>query len=176
MKLLVIYGPPSAGKLTVSNQVAARTDFRVFHNHLTSDLYKEVLEFGTPEFWDKVFALRKDIIQTAVENDVNLIFTFCYNPKPINIEFIKDIKSIVSESGGETYFVRLDCEQEELLKRVESDSRKSFGKLTDKEKLLKNISEHDYSIQIDSEHSIYINNTTKPAQETAEEIIKTFGF
>jgi len=33
MRLLVIFGPPSVGKMTVGREVAARSGFRLFHNH-----------------------------------------------------------------------------------------------------------------------------------------------
>ena len=53
MKLIIIYGPPAAGKLTVANAIAERTGIKVFHNHLSIDCVKPVIEFGTPAFWPK---------------------------------------------------------------------------------------------------------------------------
>ena len=38
MKLVILYGPPGVGKLTVGRELAARTGFKLFHNHLTVDL------------------------------------------------------------------------------------------------------------------------------------------
>ena len=35
MKLIIIHGPPAAGKLTTANEIAAATGFKVFHNHLS---------------------------------------------------------------------------------------------------------------------------------------------
>jgi len=32
--LLCIIGPPAVGKMTVGDAIAARTGYRVFHNHL----------------------------------------------------------------------------------------------------------------------------------------------
>lgn len=34
MKLMFIYGPPAAGKLTVAKALCAHTGFKLFHNHL----------------------------------------------------------------------------------------------------------------------------------------------
>jgi hypothetical protein len=34
----------------VAKEVAALTGFKLFHNHLTIDLYKSIFEFGTDHF------------------------------------------------------------------------------------------------------------------------------
>jgi hypothetical protein len=33
MRLLLIIGPPAVGKMTVGREIAAHSDFRLFHNH-----------------------------------------------------------------------------------------------------------------------------------------------
>ena len=38
MKLVVLHGPPAAGKLTVALELEPLTGFQVFHHHLTVDL------------------------------------------------------------------------------------------------------------------------------------------
>ena len=50
MKLIFIYGSPAVGKLTVAQEIAEQTDFKVFHNHLTIDAVTPVFEFGTVPF------------------------------------------------------------------------------------------------------------------------------
>jgi hypothetical protein len=62
MKLIFIYGMPAVGKLTVAQELAAITGYRLFHNHLVVDLLLTVFEFGGPqfvalreEFWLSVF-------------------------------------------------------------------------------------------------------------------------
>jgi predicted kinase len=44
-KLLLLYGRPAVGKLTVAREVAALTGGRLFHNHLTVNLALSVFEF-----------------------------------------------------------------------------------------------------------------------------------
>ena len=44
MKLIVIYGPPAAGKLTVSKELSRITGYKVFHNHLAIDFIESVLD------------------------------------------------------------------------------------------------------------------------------------
>lgn len=50
MNLVVIYGPPASGKLTVAQELSAITGYKLFHNHLTVNAVAALFEFGTPEF------------------------------------------------------------------------------------------------------------------------------
>jgi hypothetical protein len=50
MRLLVIFGPPAVGKMTVGREVAARSSFRLFHNHASIEPLLEVFGFGVPSF------------------------------------------------------------------------------------------------------------------------------
>lgn len=65
MKLLLIHGAPATGKLTVSLEIARRTGFRVFHNHLSIDCVKPVFEFGSKAFWRVVRMIRNETIAEA---------------------------------------------------------------------------------------------------------------
>ena len=47
MKLLLIIGPPAVGKMTVGREIAARSGFRLFHNHHTIEPLVEVFGYGT---------------------------------------------------------------------------------------------------------------------------------
>ena len=48
--LLFIIGPVAVGKMSVGFEVAARTGFRLFHNHLTIEPVVRFFEFGSPPF------------------------------------------------------------------------------------------------------------------------------
>ena len=50
MTLLIIYGAPAAGKLTIATEIARRTGFKLFHNHVSIDCVKPVFDFGTRPF------------------------------------------------------------------------------------------------------------------------------
>lgn len=45
MELVVIYGAPGVGKLTVARELARKTGYKLFHNHLTVDLVKSLFDF-----------------------------------------------------------------------------------------------------------------------------------
>jgi hypothetical protein len=128
MQLVFIHGAPAVGKLTVARELAARTGFRLFHNHLTVDLVGSVFAFGSEPF----VQLREEIwlatFREAARHDVSLIFTF--NPEStVRERFIQDAIDVVTREGGEIVFVELTCAENELEGRIENPSRSDFDKL-----------------------------------------------
>jgi hypothetical protein len=131
MKLLVLHGPPAAGKLTIAREVAALTGWRLFHNHLTVNLALAVYDFGTPGF----VALREQIWLTVFRRAIadrlpGVIFTF--NPEnSVPQKFIDDLFAEIAAAGGEVIPVELTATEAELERRMATSSRVENGKLTD---------------------------------------------
>lgn len=130
MKLIFIYGLPATGKLTVAQELASMTGFRLFHNHLVVDLLLSVFEFGSPSF----VALREEIwlsvFTEACRSELEgLIFTFAPEAT-VRPDFIANTQSVVAKTGGEIEFIELVCPLPELKQRLDSTSRLRYGKLT----------------------------------------------
>src|SRR3954469_3755652 len=100
MKLIIIHGPPAAGKLTVANALAAKTGFKVFHNHLSIDCVRPVIEFGTDAFWSINQRIRSLVVAEAAKLGVNVIQTFCY-AKGIDDDNFQDFIDAVETNGGD---------------------------------------------------------------------------
>ena len=84
MKLIYIYGPPGVGKLTVATEVARRTGYKLFHNHLSIAVIEPVFEFGTETFWRLVHRIREDVIESAAQDGVDIVYTSVYgHPRDI---------------------------------------------------------------------------------------------
>ena len=73
--LLVIFGPPAVGKMTVGRAVAAASDFRLFHNHMTIEPMLETFGFGTPGFNVLNGGMRRQVLEQAAAHDINLVFS-----------------------------------------------------------------------------------------------------
>ena len=128
MKLVFIHGAPAVGKLSVARELANRTGFRLFHNHLTVDLVTSLFPFGSEPFINLREQIWLDAFTEAAQQNVSLIFTF--NPeRTVRLRFVDDVQQAVKINGGEVVFVELICSEAELEKRMEDDSRKEFGKL-----------------------------------------------
>ncbi|HSK71972.1 MAG TPA: AAA family ATPase [Pyrinomonadaceae bacterium] len=173
MKLLFIYGAPAVGKLTVSNEIARRTDFKVFHNHLSIDAIKPVFEFGTKPFWKLVNIIRRETIAEAARENVNLIYTFCY-AKGEDDKHIAEVLDLVENNGGEVCFVLLTCERSELEKRVLEESRRKFTKANNLRILNEILERYDLFSPVPQRESLQIDNTNLSAEAAAQKIIRHF--
>jgi len=76
--LLVIFGPPAVGKMTVGRAIADAGDFRLFHNHHTIEPLLDVFEFGTPPFNRLLGEFRQRVLEEAAAYGTNLVFTFVW--------------------------------------------------------------------------------------------------
>ena len=172
MKLIVLYGPPAAGKYTITKALSEKTGYKLFHNHLTVDLLKTIFTFGTPDFFRLNQKIRLDIFeQAAKENIPGVIFTFVY-AKGIDDNFIRQLIETVTSNGGEVKFVQIYCEKEELLKRVTEESRKQFHKMKSPETLSQALSEKDWISLIDFVESAKIDSTHLTVDETVAKVLE----
>jgi len=130
VKLIFLHGLPGVGKLTVGRELAELTGFRIFHNHLVVDLVGSVFEFGSPPFVELREKVWLEVFAQAVSAGLDgLIFTFAFD-RTVRSNFIKKTREVIESDGGEVLFVELKCSVEELEKRIEHPSRRSFMKLS----------------------------------------------
>ena len=173
MKLIFIYGPPAVGKLTVSNEVAALTGYKVCHNHLSIDAVEPIFDFGTPSFFKLVELIRLETVSEAARQNVNLIYTFCY-AKDLDDSHVAKITRAAEENGGEVCFVLLTAEKDELKKRVLEESRKSYGKAKSVEMMDFFFENYDLFSPVPERTSLIVDNTNLSAEATARKIIEFF--
>ena len=173
MKLIFLYGSPAVGKLTVANEIAARTGFKVFHNHLSIDCIEPVFEFGSKSFGKLIDLIRVETITEAALVGQDLIYTFCY-AKDLDDPHVDKITKAVVENGGEVCFVLLKADRDVLNKRVTEDSRKTLGKAKTVEMMNYFHETYDLCSPVPNRESLIIDNTNLSAEETAKKIIERF--
>ena len=79
MKLMLIFGPQAVGKMTVGEEVAARTGMKLFHNHMTIELVSHFFSYGTETGKRLVHAFREQIFDAVAQSDLEgLIFTYLW--------------------------------------------------------------------------------------------------
>src|SRR5665213_2589505 len=151
-QLVFLYGPPAVGKLTVAQELAERRSFRVLHNHVTIDAVATVLPFGTPAFWTAVGRLRRDLVESAAREGIDLVYTYVYGPG--DEPHVDAISTPYEEASGSVTFVRLLASRDELLRRVQNESRAVHGKIVDVETLQGLLSKHDLFAPIPGRESL----------------------
>ena len=162
MNVVVIYGPPAVGKLTVAQELSKITKMKVFHNHLTTNISRILFEIGNKGFVKLKWSLVKLFFQAAKKENVSLIYTVCYVRKQSD----PFLRFMVKLFGNDVHFVRLKCDEKELLKRVKCDSRKEHNKLSCEKKLKKEIPK--FSGQIPFVKNMVIDNTKLSAKKVAK--------
>jgi tRNA uridine 5-carbamoylmethylation protein Kti12 len=169
MKLILLYGPPAVGKLTVAKELAKLTGYKVFHNHLTVDLVGSIFPMFTKDYDDLVGKYRFELIEAAAAKKVSLIFT-CVYEAPSDDKFIKEIVRRVEKHRGKVCFVQLRCSKEELIKRIKHPSRKDFRKMKKIKTLKEVMRKHDLFSAVPYANNLIIDNTSLSPGRTARMI------
>ena len=170
MRLVIIHGPPAAGKLTVSRELAARTGFKVFHNHISIDCVKAVFEFGSAAFWRVIKVIREETFAEAAREGVSLIHTFCY-AKGDDDEQYRRMIACVEDNGGEVNSVLLVCDDEVRRERIVADERKQIGKLTDPDSIDMSRDKFDLFSPLPGRETLIIDTTHVAPDKAASQII-----
>ena len=130
MKLVFVYGPPAAGKYTVSRRVAEITGLALFHNHLVVDTVASVFPFGSPSFVRLREQFWMNVFEAAVAEDRSLVFTF--QPEgSVAPDFAQRVVDLVRGAGGEVLLVHLKLSADGQMARISNADRAAFGKLRD---------------------------------------------
>lgn len=168
--LIILHGPPASGKLTIANELSQIIGARVFHNHLTLDVAKSLLEFGAAGFWELVAELRILSLQSFCAHGRGYaITTWCFED-PNDLELYQAYKNIVSSAGGRVLPVFLNCDAASLEGRVAAAHRQEMGKLTDVNRLSEILSFKNYA-PIPDELCMEIDSARTSAKENALGIV-----
>ena len=108
--LIIITGPPAAGKAAVGHELAKLTGFRFFHNHMTAEPVAALFGWGTVLFGEVAAEIRLSLLSKALAqtNASPIIFTFVWGfDDPSDNRFVAQLVQLVESKGGRAYFVEL---------------------------------------------------------------------
>ncbi|MEK4485738.1 AAA family ATPase [Psychrobacillus sp. FSL H8-0484] len=182
-KFVFIFGPQAVGKMTVGQELAKVTGLKLFHNHMTIDLLEPLYGFS-PEMWRLTHLFRQEIFNSFSKSDhYGMIFTkvWYFNQKE-DWDDIENICQTVSSQGADIYFVELEANVEERLKRNKTSHR------LENKPTKRNIEQSEQHLlstiessrlnskigEIEKENYIRIDNTYLSAEEVAQIIKKEF--
>ncbi len=182
MKLVIIFGPPAVGKLTVGRELAKKCGFRILHKQEIFDLLDDFFFFGTDEYRQADEGIRELIIKTAAKQKhlAGLIMTFvwAFNDQR-DMDFIKKILQISKKNKIDVYFVELQSSESERKARVTSETRKEMKKVATIKGLEALEKDKDFSSNVDyfaDKNYLKLDNTVLSAEKCAELIVEYFKF
>jgi hypothetical protein len=125
--LMFIVGPPAVGKMTVGYEIARRTGFRLFHNHLSIEPVLRIFDFGTESFDRLVGGFRQSVFEEVAKSDLpGLIFTWVWAfDLPSDAAAVERYAAPFRERRSRVLFVELEASLEERLRRNETEFRLS---------------------------------------------------
>ena len=122
MKLLLLFGNSSVGKMTVGQELTKITPFRLFHNHMMIEPVLEV--FGS--FRSDVIAKLRSVIfeEFAKSDQYGLIFTFMWAfDQRADWEYIARVREQFGLPEEDVCYVELVAPQEIRLQRNATENR-----------------------------------------------------
>lgn len=184
MKFVLLFGPQAVGKMTVGQELAKITELKLFHNHMTIDLLVPLYDF-TPEMWRLTHLFREEIFKSFSQSDeYGMIFTYlwAFNQEG-DWKFVEKVCNIFSSQGADIYFVELEADVDERIKRNTTPNRLEHKPTKrnieqSENHLLSTLETHRFNSEageIEHENYIKINNTNLSAEEVAKTIKDKFN-
>ncbi|MBP9762561.1 AAA family ATPase [Patescibacteria group bacterium] len=180
MNLVILYGPPASGKLTVAQALVKKTGYALLHNHLIADFASALFPYGTEAYANFSEELRVRAIKKAIEQKLpGLIMTFAYGLETKdglrdNI-VLKELSRIVGKADGKTTFVRLYADHSTLIERIGLPSRHQHKKLTNKKILVRLLKNYRLEDVVPFAESLSLQTDQRSALQSTKEIIKHLG-
>lgn len=171
----MLIGPPAVGKLTVAEELGRRTGFKVFHNHLTQDLAKELYPAFDETRFGLVEELRLVTVKYAAEHGTDLIHTFAHSGSSADDKFLDVMIDAVEQRGGRVRLVQLTASHDDLTARIANPSRQRFHKLTDSAILQEKLAAGVWLPSLDGKDALVINTSEISPAGAARQIVEHFA-
>lgn len=123
-ELLVIFGPPAVGKMTVGRAVCERSNFRLFLNHHTIEPLADVFGMGSAPFRTLTGEFRRRVVEEAAAAEVALILTMVWNLGGVeDARWVGELVAPYADAGLPIAFAELAADLETRLGRNRGEDR-----------------------------------------------------
>lgn len=177
MKLVLIFGPPAVGKMTVGEELCKTTPLKLFHNHMTIELVSNFFSYGTETGKRLVNLFRQEIFEEVSKSNLyGLVFTYVWAfDQKSDWEYMDALCNLFKSRGGEIYYVELEADLAERIERNKSPHRleckPSKRDLSWSERNLRQTEDkyrlNSHADELNFENYIRINNTGMPPETVA---------
>ena len=190
MHFVFVFGPPAVGKMTVGRALAARTGYKLLHNHMTVEPVLEIFEFGSPPFGRLVSEFRRRVVEEALAADLDgLVFTMVWGLElDEDRTLVTSYVDLVHAAGGRVSFVELYADLGERLernrtelrlaeKRSKRDLEFSHGNVLALERYVMNTGGPGTVGEdvLEGREHLRVDNTALSADEVADRVVHALG-
>lgn len=182
--LIIVSGPQAVGKMTVAESLRDKIKYSLMINHDSIEVSNKIFGRGTNSQRELSKLIRKDAFETAIKNNIDMIFTFvtAYDLKS-DIDYLNDLRNMFEQTGGSFYYVELEATLEARLERNVTPHRlESKYSKNDIEKSTKDLLEDMDKYRLNSnegekicDNHLKINNTNLSPDEVSDIIIEKFN-
>ena len=137
-----LVGPPASGKRTVGLHLSRLTGAVLLDNHLFNDaVFKPYGADGLRPIPDEIHALAVKVREAGLAAarlappDIHQIFTSYLTNRPSGVEALQLVRDVAAARGATYVPVWLECNVDELARRVPLPDRLERAKLRDPQKL-----------------------------------------
>ena len=185
-KFIQIIGPQAVGKMTVGQELAKLTGYKLLYNHMTIEMVRLIFDYDKNSFRKMNSIIRYEIFKEfAKSNQEGIIFTGCFDFGNDFEEELKETKKWMN-LFDETYTIELEASTEERLRRNKTENRlehkasKRDLEWSDND-LIRSLTKHRLNSNPGEGEKIFnnffkINNENIPAKEVAKMIKEKFNF
>lgn len=185
MTLVIIFGPPAVGKMTVGLELERLTGLRLFHNHLTVDPVLRFFPFGSPPYSRLVGEFRRRLFEEVAASDLpGLIFTYVWAlDDPRDRAAIDELTAVFATRGAPVHYVELQAARDVRLHRNETPLRLAEKKpKRDIARSRAHLLETDARYQLNTrgrffypDQQLMVDNTDLAPDAVARMVIARFG-
>ncbi len=181
--LIVVSGPQAVGKMTIAEKIKERLGYSLMVNHDSIEISDKIFGMGTPAQKELNKLIRKGVFDTAIQNDIDMIFTFVTAFDSLeDIEYLNNLRNMFEATGGQFYFVELEADVKTRLERNVTPHRlaSKFTK-NDVERSQRDLLDTMEKYRLNSNdgelictNHLKINNTNLEPEEVADQVVEHF--
>lgn len=176
--VVLLYGPPAAGKLSVGKELAKNDKTVLLDNHFFNNIVMPYVNVEAESLSDisktayQIRTLFLDAVKKHHKKDQeNYVFTNVLFDCDDDYKSVNELETFAKEIDADFIPIKLECSYDCLCKRLDTPERKQRLKLTDKN-VLKDFLDNNKFAHVSHKNEISIDVSEKSLAQTVD-CIKT---
>lgn len=175
--LIYLIGFPGSGKLTTAKELCKIIDAVIISNNLFNNIILNIINLRnsevSDELWESIFLVRENMLAILEKHHIkskHYIFTNeLIDGDSYDQRIYDSVVNLSEKMSVEILPVVLYCNNEELVKRVQSEERSKENKITDPDSMRKRIEGKRLFVP---KGALEFNNSYLSAKEVAKKIVE----